>query len=87
MRILLAVLLFVWPLTTYATIEGTLWDPTIPGEGWTVESQNDLAFITYYMYEDGRPARAGPGRLNSFTRSDKWIPCGWVTQPWAAAAA
>ena len=56
MRILLAALLFVWPLTTYATIEGTLWDPTIPGEGWTVESQNDLAFITYYMYEDGRPA-------------------------------
>ena len=30
--------------------------------------------------------RANPIRLNNSTRSDKWILCGWVTQPWALAA-
>ena len=30
--------------------------------------------------------RAGPIRLNSSTRSDKWILCGLVMQPWAMAA-
>lgn len=39
-----------------ASIEGLWWDPSVNGEGWTFESQNDLAAITWYRYEDGQPA-------------------------------
>ncbi len=51
-----AAVLLLFTCTASATIEGTFWDPNFAGEGWTIESQNDLAFFTWYTYnDDGTP--------------------------------
>ncbi|MDJ0657202.1 MAG: hypothetical protein QNJ40_23785 [Xanthomonadales bacterium] len=56
MRSLFAAILLSFVSLAGATIEGTFWDPRFNGEGWTIESQNDLAFLTWYTYEaDGSP--------------------------------
>ncbi|MEM6574617.1 MAG: hypothetical protein AAF736_10125 [Pseudomonadota bacterium] len=52
MRLLIAAMLLAYFSFAGATIEGTFWDPRFDGEGWTIESQNDLAFLTWYTYED-----------------------------------
>jgi hypothetical protein len=39
-----------------SALEGLFADPNFEGEGWSVESQNDLAFWTWFTYdEDGEP--------------------------------
>ena len=43
--------------TQAAALEGLFADPNFAGEGWSVESQNDLAFWTWFTYDDnGEPA-------------------------------
>ncbi|MEM7709134.1 MAG: hypothetical protein AAF358_26535, partial [Pseudomonadota bacterium] len=46
MRLLIAAMLLAYVSFAGATIEGTFWDPRFNGEGWTIESQNDLAFLS-----------------------------------------
>ncbi len=55
------ILLLAYAQAALATVEGTFWDPSFDGEGWAIESQNDVAFVTWYTYEsDGSPTfRAG----------------------------
>ncbi|MEM9531457.1 MAG: hypothetical protein AAGA23_11095 [Pseudomonadota bacterium] len=56
MRIWTATLLTLTFGAASATIEGTFWDRSFDGEGWAIESQNDIAFFTWYTYEsDGSP--------------------------------
>lgn len=52
--VMLALLVCAFPAS--ASIEGLWWDPSVSGEGWTFVSQNDLAAITWYRYENGAPA-------------------------------
>ncbi len=47
-----ACMLLTYSLSASATVEGVFWDPAFNGEGWTIEGQNDLAFFTWYTYED-----------------------------------
>lgn len=57
MRHIVAVLFAMFvPAAAQACTEGLWWDPSVVGEGWTIECQNDLAAITWYRYEDGQPA-------------------------------
>ena len=53
----LAVCLLALIVTTQAAaLEGLFVDPNFEGEGWSVESQNDLAFWTWFTYDDnGEP--------------------------------
>jgi len=42
--------------TQASALEGLFADPAFEGEGWSVESQNDLAFWTWFTYdENGEP--------------------------------
>ena len=48
-----------------ASVEGLFWDPDFPGEGWALESENDVFVLTWYRYDDaGQPTfRVGNGPI------------------------
>lgn len=48
-----------------ASVEGLFWDPAFPGEGWALESENDVFALTWYRYDDaGQPTfRVGSGPI------------------------
>lgn len=56
MRTVLFSFVLLSATAAHATFEGTFWDPSFAGEGWAIESQNDLAFWTWYTYDaNGNP--------------------------------
>lgn len=49
-------MILVFSPVTQAEVRGVYWDPTVDGEGWTFDSQQDISIATWYRYDNGNPS-------------------------------